>query len=43
MLREMLSTTNQDLSAQIPKGAYYQSIGLTIKLGNLAKFEKFGN
>ena len=43
MLHEMFNATSQDLSAWIPKGSYYQSIGLTFKLGNLAKFEKFEN
>ena len=40
MLREMFSTTSQDLSAWIPEGDYCQPVGLTFKLGNLAKFEK---
>ena len=43
MLREMFSATSQDLSAWIPKGAYCQSTGLTFKLGDLVKFDKFEN
>ena len=38
-----ISATSQDLSARVPKGAQCQSIGLTFKLGNLAKFQKFKN
>ena len=43
MLREMFSATSQDLNAWIPKGDHCQPIGLTFKLGNLVKSEKFEN
>ena len=39
MLCEIFSATSQDLNAWVPKGT--QSIGLTFKLRNLAKFENF--
>ena len=43
MLSEIFSATNHDLSVWVPKGTWCYSIGLTFKLGNLAKFQKFEN